>query len=75
MQTDAALAPRDIAVLKRIPREWWDENVVGAEVAMALATTSGDTLRRISRFVMLGLVQRRHAARGPVTSEIRRLGK
>jgi DNA-binding MarR family transcriptional regulator len=35
--------------------------------------TSGNVLRRISRLVRLGLVERRHTERGPVTSEIRRI--
>lgn len=75
MPVDVTLTPGDLAVLKRVPREWWNENVAGAEIAFALATTSADTLRRISRLVTIGLIQRRHGARGPIISEIRRIAK
>lgn len=73
MPPGITLAPGDFAVLNRIPLDWWDENIAGAEISRALEKTSGDTMRRISRLVTLGLVQRRHNERGAVSSEIRRL--
>lgn len=75
MPADVTLTPNDYHVLSRIPIEWWDENVTGAEIAQTLRLSSGDVLRRIARLVRLGLAERRHAATGPVTSEIRRIGK
>lgn len=75
MDDTITLTPGDYAVLERIPMEWWDENVSIAEIARLLNKPSGDTARRIRRLVLMGVVQRRHSERGPVTSDIRRLKK
>lgn len=75
MPTEITLTPGEYAVLQRVPSTWWDENVAGAEIGRALGISSGLALRRIARFVTLGLVRRRHSARGPVMSEICRVGR
>lgn len=75
MDDTITLTPGDYAVLERIPMEWWDENVSIAEIARLLNKPSGDTARRIRRLVLMGVVQRRHSERGPVTWDIRRLKK
>lgn len=69
------ITPGDHFVLEHIPLEWWDENIAIAEIARRLDKPSGDTARRIRRLVLMGVVQRRHSERGPVTSDIRRLKK
>ena len=67
------LTPADYAVYVRIPTEYYDENVCGAEIAQVLHKTSGDVLRRIARLVMLNVVQRRKSAPNFLQREIRRV--
>jgi DNA-binding MarR family transcriptional regulator len=69
------LSPGDRAVLERIAVEWVDENITGAEIAVTLHKTSGDTMRRIARLVRMGFVQQKYGARGRFSSDIRRIGK
>jgi predicted transcriptional regulator len=75
MRDDFAMSESDAAVYKRIPTEWADEMITGADIALALERSSGDVMRRISRFVSLGFVQRKHGRRGRFSSDIRRVKK
>lgn len=75
MPADLTLTPADHAVLVRIPHVWWDENLVGCEIAQALHTTSGDVLRRIARFKVRGLVERRGGRTLAAQTEIRKVGR
>lgn len=75
MPAELTLTPTDYEVLKRIPVEWYDENVVGAEIAQALSQRSGVVLRRIASFVRVGIVERRGGTTIAAKTEISRVGK
>lgn len=75
MPTELTLTPTDYEVLKRIPWEWWDENACGADIAVAIDRKSGDVLRRMARFVHVGLAERRGGTTIADKTEIRRLAK
>lgn len=74
MPADLTLTKDDYAVFSRIPLEWMDENFVGAEIAQALGIKSGVALRRLSRFVAVGIVERRPGRDVREKTEIRRIG-
>lgn len=75
MPAEITLTPADYDVFRRIPVEWFDENVCGAEIAQALDQKSGVVLRRIASFIRVGLVERRRGHRIAAQMEIRRVGK
>lgn len=75
MATETTLTPADYAVFSRIPAEWLDENFVSCEIAQAIEQRTGVVMRRVSRLVALGLVERRAGARVAAQTEIRRVGK
>jgi hypothetical protein len=75
MPDQLTLTPGDYEVFKRIPEVWWDENVVGAEIALRLEQRSGAVLRRIASFVRVGIVERRRVHTIAPKMEIRRVGK
>lgn len=75
MPAELTLTLADYVVLNAVPFEWTDENFVGAEIARGLDVKSGVTMRRISRFVAVGLVERRPGAAVAEKTEVRRIVK
>lgn len=75
MPAELTLTPADYEVYKAIPEVWWDENVVGAEIAQRTNQRSGVVLRRIASFVRVGIVERRRVHTIAPKMEIRRVGK
>jgi hypothetical protein len=75
MPAELTLTPADYDVYRRIPEVWWDENVVGAEIAQRTNQRSGVVLRRIASFVRGGIVERRGGATIAAKTEIKRVGR
>ena len=75
MPDELTLTPEDYAVFSRVPVEWMDENYIGAEIAQVIGARSGVVMRRIERFVAVGLVERRGGRTLTAKTEVRRVGK
>lgn len=75
MPADLTLTPADYAVFSRVPVKWLDENYVACEIAQAIEQRTGVVMRRVQRFVVLGIVERRGGRSLTAKTEIRRVSR
>lgn len=75
MPDELTLTKDDHAVFNLVPFVWHDENYIGAEIAQHLGVRASVVFRRLSRFVTVGIVERRNSRSITAVSEIRRVGK
>jgi len=75
MVTNTVLSPQTSEVLKRLPRDWYDEHDTIATIANALHTSPAAVRGSLLQLRRLHLVERRTPRRDPTVIEIRKIGR